>query len=163
MSACQDLSGSETEVLRVCWSYLGVDGKPHPAVAAGAMAAGSPAPPKKPNRLHLAARLGGRSRWRHLAAKVALFLGQTTPRHLYFRQLTTAVNFYSPFFCVVATPFPLIQSSVLLFRVKFVQETQSFSQAKRFSSDWFQFPCQGNIVHQQTGLAHHQLKPRLKL
>ena len=116
MSACQDLSGSETEVLRVCWSYLGVDGKPHPAVAAGAMAAGSPAPPKKPNRLHLAARLGGRSRWRHLTAKVALFLGQTTPRHLYFRQLTTAVNFSSPFFCVVATLFPLVQNTVLLFQ-----------------------------------------------
>ena len=130
MSACQDLSGSETEVLRVCWSYLGVDGKPHPAVAAGAMAAGSPAPPKKPNRLHLAARLGGRSRWRHLAAKVALFLGQTTPRHLYFRQLTTAVNFSSPFFCVVATLFQLSQSTVLLLQSDICARDVIFSSGK---------------------------------
>ena len=130
MSACQDLSGSETEVLRVCWSYLGVDGKPHPVVAAGAMAAGSPAPPKKPNRLHLAAQLGSRSRWRHLAGKVALFLGQTTPRHLYFRQLTTAVNFSSPFFCVVATLFPLVQNTVLLFRGDLCARDAIFFSAK---------------------------------
>ena len=47
------------------------------------MAAGSPAPPKKPTRLHLAAELGSRCRWRHLATKVALFWSQTTPSATY--------------------------------------------------------------------------------
>ena len=48
MSACQDGPESENLSQQPGLSYLGVDGKPHPVVAAGAMAAGSRAPPKKP-------------------------------------------------------------------------------------------------------------------